>query len=152
MLGIEAEWKIIRGNDQFFECTKKLHNLLQGMEGTFTPDMEDSYCSTIEECASANIIDGPDLVTIHDPQPLGLASHIKKQEESWLWRCHIDIEDPTMEDNPGLWNFMARWIEYYDATMFSAAHYVVTRWPIPNFIIPPYICNGTVGAYTYSSP
>ena len=102
-LGINAEWKIIHGNNQFFECTKKLHNMLQGQEGKFTGDMENAYCGTIEECANANLIDHPDAVTIHDPQPLGLACHLKKPEETWLWRCHIDIEDPAFEDNPGLW-------------------------------------------------
>jgi len=36
-LGIETEWKVIKGNEEFFEFTKNLHNLLQGMKGTFTP-------------------------------------------------------------------------------------------------------------------
>ncbi len=36
-LGIEDEWKIIRGNKEYFEITKSLHNLLQGRKGTFTP-------------------------------------------------------------------------------------------------------------------
>jgi trehalose synthase len=31
------------------------------------------------------------------------------------------------------------WIESFDAAIFSAAHYIVTRWPLPNFIIPPFI-------------
>ena len=139
MLGIETEWKVIKGNNEFFECTKKLHNLLQGMESTFTPEMENSYCRNIESCAGDNLTDGADVITIHDPQPLGLASHVKKPGETWIWRCHIDIEDPTIEANPGLWDFMSRWIEHYDAAVFSAAHYIVSRWPVPNFIIPPSI-------------
>lgn len=44
-----------------------------------------------------------------------------------------------MDANPGLWNFMTNWIEPFDAAIFSAAHYVVTRWPLPSFIIPPFI-------------
>ena len=71
-LGIKEEWKVIRGSEPFFECTKKLHNLLQGMAGTFTPDMEDAYCSNMEACVYDNLIDHPDVITIHDPQPLGL--------------------------------------------------------------------------------
>ena len=31
-LGIETEWKVIQGNDGFFETTKRLHNLLPGHE------------------------------------------------------------------------------------------------------------------------
>lgn len=44
-----------------------------------------------------------------------------------------------MDANPGLWDFMTNWIEPFDAAIFSAAHYVVTRWPLPSFIIPPFI-------------
>jgi trehalose synthase len=138
-LDIKEEWKVIRGNERFFECTKKLHNLLQGMEGAFSPDMEDAYCSNMEVCACDNLIDYPDVVTVHDPQPLGLAHHVKRPEEAWMWRCHIDIENPTFKENPGLWNFMTGWMEHYDAAIFSASHYVVSLWPIPSFIIPPYI-------------
>jgi trehalose synthase len=139
-LGVEAEWKVISGNDDFFECTKGLHNLLQGMKGSFTQEMERAYYCTITDCAHSNIIDHTyDVIMVNDPQPLGLARHLKKPGETWLWRCHIDIEETPMDDNPGLWGFMTNWIKSFDAAIFSAAHYVVTRWPLPSFIIPPFI-------------
>jgi len=139
-LGIEDEWKIIHGSKDYFKCTKTLHNQLQGMKGNFTPKMEKTYQCTIMDCASSNIIDNnPDVVMVHDPQPLGLACYLKKSTETWLWRCHIDIEDTPLEVNPSLWDFMTTWIEHYDAAIFSAAHYIVSRWPLPNFIIPPFI-------------
>jgi trehalose synthase len=139
-LGIETEWRIISGNDEFFECTKGLHNLLQGMKGNFTQEMERAYYFTIADCARSSIIDhNPDIIMVNDPQPLGLARHLKKSGETWLWRCHIDIEETPMDANPGLWDFMTNWIRSFDAAIFSAAHYVVTRWPLPSFIIPPFI-------------
>ncbi len=139
-LGVETDWRIISGNDEFFECTKGLHNLLQGMKGSFTQEMERSYYCTIADCARSNITDhNPDIIMVNDPQPLGLARHLKRSGESWLWRCHIDIEETPMDANPGLWDFMTNWIEPFDAAIFSAAHYVVTRWPLPSFIIPPFI-------------
>jgi len=139
-LGIEAEWKIIRGSKEYFECTKTLHNLLQDMEGSFTPEMEQVYCSTLEQCASTNLIDyTPDVVIVHDPQPLGLTRYLKKPGETWLWRCHLDIERESLRANPGLWDFVTDWTVHYDAAIFTAAHYVVSRWPLPKFIIPPFI-------------
>ncbi len=139
-LGVQTEWKVISGNDEFFECTKGLHNLLQGMKGNFTQKMERAYYSTIADCAHSNITDGnADIIMVNDPQPLGLARHLKKPGETWLWRCHIDIEETPMDDNPGLWDFMTNWIKPFDAAIFSAAHYVVTRWPLASFIIPPFI-------------
>jgi len=127
-LGIEAEWKIIRGNKEYFECTKSLHNLLQGMNGHFTPDMERTYFRTLLECANDHLIDySPDVVVTHDPQPLGLCRYLKKARETWLWRCHIDIEEVPVAANPVLWDFINMWAEQYDASIFSAAHYVVSR-------------------------
>jgi trehalose synthase len=82
-LGIEAEWKIVRGNKEYFECTKSLHNLLQGMEGTFTPEMEQCYVDTLADSARANLIDyKPEVVLVHDPQPLGLSHLLKKRGET----------------------------------------------------------------------
>ena len=139
-LGIDAEWKIIHGSNDYFACTKDLHNLLQGRKGSFTKKMQRCYVSTIEESAEANIIDyHPDVVLVHDPQPMGLSYYLKKNAETWIWRCHIDIEEETMRANPGLWDFMTEWTGHYDAAIFSAAHYVVSRWPMPKFIIPPFI-------------
>ena len=139
-LGIEAEWKVIKGNKEYFEVTKAMHNLLQGKKGTFTPEMERCYLNNLEECATAHIIEyNPDVAIVHDPQPMGLTPFFKKPEQNWLWRCHIDIEEETLEANPGLWDFITEWTVYYDAAIFSAVHYIVSRWPLPTFIIPPFI-------------
>ena len=139
-LGIDAEWKVIRGSKEYFECTKSLHNLLQGKRGSFTAEMQQTYFSTLEECASDHLIDyNPDVVLVHDPQPLGLIHYLKKPRETWLWRCHIDIEEVVLRASLGLWDFITKRTEPYDAAIFSAAHYVVSQWPLPKFIIPPFI-------------
>jgi trehalose synthase len=140
MLGVEAEWKVIRGTKKYFECTKELHNLLQGKTGSLSPECQQNYSDTLQECATQNLIDyEPDVIDVHDPQPLGLNCYLRRPGETWLWRCHIDIDEETIEGNPGLWDFLTEWAEYYDAAIFSAAHYIISRWPLPKFIIPPFI-------------
>jgi trehalose synthase len=139
-LGIEAEWKVIRGNEEYFECTKTIHNLLQGEKGAFTSEMKQCYFDNLQELAKSKFIDRKlDAVIVHDPQPMGLASYLKRPEEVWLWRCHIDIGEESLAANPGLWEFMTGRTERYDAAIFSTAHYIVSRWPLPKFIIPPFI-------------
>jgi len=139
-LGIETEWKIVCGPREYFECTKELHNLLQGKKGPLSSECRQTYLCTLEECAKQNLIDyKPDVVDVHDPQPLGLNPYLRKPGETWLWRCHIDIDEENIRANPGLWDFLTDWAEHYDAAIFSAAHYIVTRWPLPKFIIPPFI-------------
>jgi len=89
-LGVEVEWKVIQGSKEYFECTKNLHNLLQGMEGDFTPEMERIYTDNLAENVAADVIDyRPDVVMIHDPQPLGLVRWLRQTGQTWLWRCQI---------------------------------------------------------------
>jgi trehalose synthase len=138
-LGIEAEWKVINGHRSYFECTKRLHNLLQGMKGSFTREMKRVYVSHLLEYAGNNIIgNSPDVVVIHDPQPMLLCRYLKRESERWLWRCHIDIE-PAVRSQNGLLSLLNDWISDYDAAIFSAARYVFPPWLIPKFIIPPFI-------------
>jgi len=140
MLGVETEWKVIRGTREYFEATKELHNLLQGKAGSFSPERRQTYLCTLEECAKQNLIDyEPDVIDVHDPQPLGLHHYLRRPGETWLWRCHIDIDKETIEGNPGLWDFFTEWAGRYNATIFSAAQYIISRWPLPKFIIPPFI-------------
>jgi len=140
MLGVETEWKVICGTDEYFEATKELHNLLQGKKGSFGPEHQQAYTCTIEECVRRNFIDyEPDVVDVQDPQPLGLGHYLSKPGTTWLWRCHIDINQESIEANPDLWDFVTEWAEHYNAVIFSAAQYILPRWPLPKFIIPPFI-------------
>ena len=140
MVGVETEWKVICGTPEYFESTKELHNLLQGKAGSFSQERRQAYICTLEECVRQNLIDyEPDVIDAHDPQPLGLGHYLKKPGQTWLWRCHIDIDLETIEGNPGLWDFLTDWAEHYDAVIFSAAQHIISRWPLPKFIIPPFI-------------
>jgi trehalose synthase len=140
MIGIKDDWNVIRGNKKFFEVTKSLHNLLQGKKDLLTEEMVNTYNSCIKENIEANIIDEDyDVVFVHDPQPLALARELRKPDQKWLWRCHIDIDNNAFTRNKRLWDFISYWADSFDAVIFSAAHFVVSRWPLPKFIIPPFI-------------
>ncbi|MFU8796378.1 MAG: glycosyltransferase [Dehalococcoidia bacterium] len=139
-LGIETDWKIIRGSREYFESTKELHNLLQGKKGVFTREHQETYIDTIEECARQNLIDyEPEIVEVHDPQPVGLSHYLRAPGQTWFWRCHIHIDEGTVDTNSGLWDFLTGWAKQYDAAVFSAAQYIISWWPLPKFIIPPFI-------------
>ncbi len=139
-LGLSVEWRTISGAPEYYETTKALHNLLQGKRGSFTPEMEGTYLESIEQCALERAGScGHDVVIIHDPQPFALGHYLRSDDQAWLWRCHIDIDEETIRRTPRLWDFMTRWAEYYDGTIFSAVHYVVSKWPIAKLLIPPFI-------------
>ena len=142
-LGVEDEWKVIRGTESFYITTKTIHNLLQGKIGDLTPEMVKIYNRTLEEIADIYNADceryQPDIVIVHDPQPMGLARYLKNGKGNWIWRFHIDTEGETIESNPLLWQFITSWVNYYDAVIFSGAHYVVEYWSPRKYISPPFI-------------
>ena len=91
MLSIESEWKILRGPKEYFECTKELHNSLQGKIGSFSPVCRQHYFNTLQECANQNLIDyEPDVIDVQNPQPQGLGHYCRTLGATWSWRCHIE--------------------------------------------------------------
>ena len=142
-LGIDNEWKVIRGNKPFYDVTKCIHNLLQGRGGCFTSDMEKTYFKTICNNGNENMLNwDADVVILHDPQPLGLLPRLGEKYSGhgkWIWRCHIDMDEETLKTNSALENFIDFWVESLDAAIFSATQYIICRWSFPKFIIPPFI-------------
>lgn len=118
-VGLEAEWRVIEGSDEFFEVTKAMHNGLQGMDLPFAPEMQDLWCRTNE--ANARALEGQyDFLVVHDPQPAGLLHfHRREGGRHWIWRCHIDTSTP----NPSFWEFLVPYLTPYDAHIFTMAEY-----------------------------
>jgi trehalose synthase len=135
-LGIDADWKLIRGDDAFFRVTKLLHNGLQGSpEGITTQDQE-RYLTQSAANAEALDEDGYDVVMVHDPQPLALPELHGRGDTRWIWRCHIDTSEP----NPEVWNFLRPFLVSYDAAVFTLGGFVPPDFPLSRVeIIPPAI-------------
>lgn len=136
-LGIETKWEVLEGTEEFFQCTKTFHNLLQGFkENRPTPAM----LKTFEEVNQRNadklrpLLQEATIVFIHDPQPLALISHFPERKGKWIWRCHIDCSSPDRI----LWRYLRRFIEKFDASIFSLADFTK---PLshPIYLIPPSI-------------
>jgi trehalose synthase len=117
-VGIKTGWRIIQGAPDFFSITKKMHNALQGGKINLSDRKMKIYEEVIYENAIRNHLDSHNMVIIHDPQPLPLITHYKKNGP-WIWRCHIDLTNP----NRKLWNYLVPFIEKYDAVILSIKDY-----------------------------
>lgn len=119
-VGLEAEWQVIQGQDEFFNVTKACHNGLQGMDIPFTEEMKAIWRRYNER--NAALFEGEyDFAIVHDPQPAGLLHyHGKERVKHWAWRCHIDTSQP----NPAYWDFFAPYISEYQAGIFTMEQYV----------------------------
>jgi trehalose synthase len=134
-LGLSVDWKIIGGDEQFFEVTKHLHNALQGSPRDLTEKERAIFIATAEMNARA-LEDGYDVVIVHDPQPAALPELHGKGEAKWIWRCHID----SSSAHPGAWAFLRPYLAGYDAAVFTMRQFVPSDFPVPRIeIFPPAI-------------
>ncbi len=132
-VGVDAQWEVIRGTQEFFDLTKRMHNALHGKPDVFTAQDHEIYNRATEDNLGALNL-GSDIVFIHDPQPAGLIRAKRDLGNKWIWRCHIDVSAPA----PGAWEFIAPTVEKYDLTVFSAPQFS-RELPIPEVLIAPSI-------------
>ena len=132
-VGVDAGWRILHGNPDFFTITKKFHNALQGEKINFSELKKSIYLETNEEFSVYTHINH-DCVIIHDPQPLPLINFYRKLQP-WIWRCHIDLSHPNEE----VWDFLKNFILRYDLVIVSDKNYKRKDLPVEQVIIPPAI-------------
>ncbi|SER17804.1 trehalose synthase [Nitrosomonas sp. Nm51] len=135
-LGIDARWEVITGESQFFECTKGMHNTLQGNQIHLSDQLLAVYERTNAENAESlrELLTEADFVFIHDPQPAALLQHFPNRKGKWIWRCHIDASHPYRP----VWKYLRKFISPYDASIFSLAAFA-HELPNPIYLIPPSI-------------
>ena len=133
--GLDAEWRIISGTDDFFMTTKSMHNALQGMDLELTNAMRAAYLHANVD--NAVYFEGDwDYVIVHDPQPAPLRTLRRADGGKWIWRCHIDLTAA----NPNYWSFLRPYVEAYDAAIFTMAQYVKQDLQIGRVaLVPPAI-------------
>src|SRR5688500_7081297 len=118
--GLDAEWRIIHGQDEFFNVTKKIHNGLQGSPQGLT--VEEAEIFHRYNAMNAEELDESayDFVLIHDPQPAAMIDQFSDRHARWIWRCHIDLSEPNRE----VLGFLLPSLARYDAAIFHRPEYV----------------------------
>jgi trehalose synthase len=137
-VGIDAEWQVMRGSDEYFGITKEVHNALQGADIDWSSRKQRVYLERALD--NAIRLDGDwDFVITHDPQPAALRSFVRdaplgSSAAKWIWRCHIDLTDA----NPEVWEFFRPYVEMHDASVWTLKDFapaslsmdrVVEAWP-----------------------
>jgi trehalose synthase len=130
-LGIKTGWRVIQGAPDFFSITKKMHNALQGGTINLSELKKEIYQRVIHENAIRNHLGQHNMVIIHDPQPLPMITHYRKNGP-WIWRCHIDLTNP----NRDLLNYLMNFIEKYDAVILTLKEYRLNTKTPQLFLMP----------------
>ncbi len=135
-LGIDTRWEVISGDSEFYQCTKSMHNAIQGNR-VIIPDTLLAHFQEINRQNAEQlrpVLEDADFVFIHDPQPIAMLTHCNNRKGKWIWRCHIDASHP----HRGTWRFIDQFARDYDASIFSLPQFA-QRLPHPAYIIPPSI-------------
>jgi trehalose synthase len=136
-IGIEAEWQVIHGSDEFFAVTKAVHNALQGADVDWNQHMERVYLERVLD--NALLLEGDwDYVVIHDPQPAAMREYVRArglqpEDTKWIWRCHIDLTDA----NERVFEFFRPFIEQYDASVWTMPQFVPSSVHMDNIVFAP---------------
>jgi trehalose synthase len=117
--GIDAEWQVMLGREEFYNATKRLHNALQGAPDSLTDEEWEIYFR-YNEMNAAEITSGWDVIIVHDPQPAGVRRLVPDKAKTWVWRCHIDLSNP----NPEAIERLVPFIKEYDASVWHVQEYV----------------------------
>lgn len=122
-LGISTEWIVINPPAEFFQVTKRIHNLLQGAPGTLSDEELKIYFGSIKDVADEIRAAGlkADVWFMHDPQLLPLAGMLREDHAGeWNWVCHIDLTSP----NSSVLETLLPLTQDYDRLVFSLDAYV----------------------------
>jgi trehalose synthase len=137
-VGIDADWQVMHGSDEFFAVTKAVHNGLQGADIEWTARMQKIYLEKVLDNALA--LEGHyDYVVVHDPQPAAMLSFLRErlggqmQDTTWIWRCHIDLTDA----NPKVWEFFRPFVELHDASVWTMPEFVPSSLDMAHVLYAP---------------
>jgi trehalose synthase len=133
-VGLEAEWQVIYGREEFFNATKIMHNALQGNPQDLTEEQWATW-SQYNEMNARELLGGWDVCVVHDPQPAALYKLAPEKAAGWVWRCHIDVSTP----NPATMERLLPFVESYPQTLFHVSSYVPRGMNGNVNIVPPAI-------------
>ena len=133
-VGLEVEWQVIYGREEFFNATKLMHNALQGAPHDLTGEQWDTW-RRYNEMNSRELTDGWDVCLVHDPQPAAMYELVPEKAGGWIWRCHIDVSTP----NPATIERLLPYIRDYPQSVFHVPDYVPAGMGGKVNIVPPAI-------------
>lgn len=132
-LGVDVRWEILEAPAEFYRATKKLHNALHGRHETLPTEMLQRLVEVNRHNLSRMNLDA-DIVFVHDPQPIALVEARRQLGGRWVWRCHIDLTYAQ----PDAWEFVRRYVQHYDAAVYSAPAFA-RPMPLRQILIAPSI-------------
>ncbi|MGI8864638.1 MAG: hypothetical protein ACR2JH_09620 [Solirubrobacteraceae bacterium] len=82
-VGLDVEWQVVYGREEFFNATKVMHNALQGNPQDLTDEQWDVW-RHYNEINATELSEGWDVCIVHDPQPAAMCSLVGEKARNWV--------------------------------------------------------------------
>jgi trehalose synthase len=133
-VGLDCQWQVIYGREEFFNATKLMHNALQGNPQDLEEDQWETWLRYNE--INARELSGEwDVCIVHDPQPAAIAGLVTERARHWIWRCHIDLSTPNEVTLARLLSHL----DPYERAVFHIPEYVPASVDGRSHTMPPAI-------------
>jgi trehalose synthase len=133
-VGLDVEWHVIYGREEFYNATKLMHNALQGAPEDLSEEQWETWWR-YNEMNARELSRGWDTVIVHDPQPAALYNLVPEKSRHWVWRCHIDLSTP----NPDTIGRLLPCIKEYPQSVFHLGEYAPAGLDGHVNLVPPAI-------------
>jgi trehalose synthase len=127
--GIDARWLVVDGSPEFFDVTKRIHNMLHGGapgDGqSLEPEDLWSYTNDVERAVVelAGCARPGDVALLEDPQTANLAPALRAMDVGVVWRCHVGI-DAANQTARDAWDFLLPFVRAASDVVFTRHAYV----------------------------
>lgn len=121
-VGLDASWYAMKGEEDFFNISKNIHNGLQGEGRELTEEEKNLYLKHNEKVAASVQKLDADYFVLHDPQPTACVKHL--QDEKKICRVHIDTTSPREQVR----DFIFPFFNCYDRIIFSMDEFVPSEF------------------------
>jgi trehalose synthase len=130
--GLSVGWAVTGGDAGFVSFTRYLHQLLHGRADALTADRLATAVPWYRDALApqadwlADRLAPGDVVVLHDPPTLGMATRLT--EQTVVWHCHVGTTDDRATGPAAVW--------YALGAELSTVDLAVT--PLPEFVpVPP---------------
>ena len=134
-VGLEVEWQVIYGREEFFNATKLMHNALQGAPEDLTDEQWDTW-RRYNEMNARELVGGWDVAL--DPRPAaGRAAHARAREGA---RLGLALPHRHLDAQPGHDRRLLPYIATYPRVGLPRPRLRARRaWTAHVNIVPPAI-------------
>jgi trehalose synthase len=124
--GLDVRWLVLDAPPDFFGLTKRLHNLLHGLDMR-RPGLRDrELFDRVARVAAVELVDAVapgDVVMLQDPQTAGLATPLRQAGAAVAWRCHVGSY-PTTPPVDAAWRFLVPYLNAANVVVFTRRRFV----------------------------